>query len=491
MLKRLRQRKSLEDAIADIQHGEKGGMKKSLGAMSLVMLGIGAVIGAGIFVITGEASANYAGPAIVLSFALSGLACVFAGLCYAEFAAMIPISGSAYTYAYITMGEFMAWVIGWNLILEYLFAASTVAVSWSGYVTNFFSENLHIHLPPSLTSAPFNHTLKEGWVMTGSYVNLPAILIVVVVTWLLVVGIKESANFNNVIVILKVTVILLFIIFGISYINLDNWKPFIPPNTGISGEFGWSGILRGAGVIFFAYIGFDAVSTAAQESKNPQRDMPIGIMISLVVCTILYILFSLVLTGIVHYTKLNVPNPVAIAIDSTGAGMHWLSPFIKLGAIAGLSSVVLVLLMAQPRIFFSMSKDGLLPEMFSKLHPKYQTPYISTLICGLVAAVIAGLFPISVLGKLVSIGTLAAFAMVCIGVLVLRYQHPNIHRPFKTPFMPYVPILGAFFAVLQMVGLPQDTWIRLLIWMTIGLIVYFTYSWNNSKLHKEGKRKKE
>lgn len=461
------------------------GMKKTLTALNLTMLGIGAVIGAGIFVLTGNAAAQYAGPSIVISFIISGLACAFAGLCYAEFAAMIPISGSAYTYAYATLGELIAWIIGWDLILEYLFAASTVSVGWSGYVSNFLKENLNVNIPTALTNAPIGFEAGKGWYLTGSLINFPAVFIVVVISVLLVIGIKESVKFNNVIVLIKVVVILLFIFFGVGYVTAENLTPFIPENTGEFGHFGWSGILRGAGVIFFSYIGFDAVSTAAQEAKNPQRDMPIGILTSLAICTIIYILVALVLTGIIKYDMLNSPNPIAIAIDSIGGALTWLSPIIKLGAIAGLSSVVLVMLMGQPRIFYSMSKDGLLPPIFSKLHSKFKTPYISTIITGVFASFLAGLLPISLLGELVSIGTLLAFAIVCIGVMVLRVKQPDAKRPFKAPFIWVTGTLGAGFAILQMLGLPPDTWLRLFIWMAIGFLIYFAYGRFNSVLQKK------
>jgi basic amino acid/polyamine antiporter, APA family len=460
------------------------GLKRALNARNLITLGIGAIIGTGIFVLTGTAAANHAGPAIILSFILSGLGCVFAGLCYSEFSSMIPISGSAYTYSYATLGEFIAWIIGWDLILEYLFASSTVAVGWSGYFVSFFKD-FGIVIPEKLCQAPFNHIVGQGWVLTGSIINLPAIAIVVFISSLLVIGIKESVTFNNVIVFIKLLVVLLFIGFGIAYINVDNWKPFIPHNTGVFGVFGISGIFTGSAVIFFAYIGFDAVSTAAQEAKNPKRDMPIGILGSLLVCTILYVAVSAVLTGIVNYKELNVAAPIALAIDRTGAALMWLRPLIKIGALAGLSSVVLVMLMGQPRIFFSMAKDGLLPKSFAKVHPKFKTPYITTILTGAVAAVIAGLFPIGLLGELVSIGTLLAFVIVCASVIVLRRTNPDTPRPFKTPFVPLFPILGILICLAQMAALPLDTWMRLIIWMAIGLAIYFLYSKKNSKLAKK------
>ena len=471
--------KSIDDLIKESPGEVK--MQRTLGAANLTALGIGAIIGAGIFVLSGTAAAQYAGPAIVISFIVAGVACAFAGLCYAEFASMIPVAGSAYTYAYATLGELFAWIIGWDLILEYLFAASTVAVGWSGYIVSFLKD-FGIHIPTYLTKAPFEHTDAAGWVATGSLINLPAAFVIATITCLLIVGIKESARFNNIIVIVKLAVILLFIIFGFMYVHAANWHPFIPENTGKSGEYGFSGILRASGVIFFAYIGFDAVSTAAQEAKNPQRDMPIGMLASLVVCTILYILVALALTGLVSYKLLNVPDPIAVAVNAAGDNLKWLRPFIKLGAIAGLSSVILVMLMGQSRIFYSMSKDGLLPSSFKALHPKFKTPHISTLITGVAAIVIAGLFPIGLLGELVSIGTLLAFLIVCLGILVLRYTRPELHRPFRTPFMPYTPILGALSALFVMSYLPLDTWLRLIIWMALGMVIYFFYGKNHSKL---------
>lgn len=480
-LRSLFRRKDLDHLIAESQADH--GLHKALGAFNLITLGIGAIIGTGIFVLTGTAAALYAGPALSISFIISGLGCVFAGFCYAEFASMIPISGSAYAYSYASLGEFMAWIIGWDLILEYLFASATVAVGWSGYVVSFLHD-FHINLPAALCQSPFDYLPEKGWMLTGNILNFPAMFIVILVTSLLVIGIKESVTFNNVIVIVKLIVILLFIFFGMWYINVDNWSPFIPDNTGVFGHFGWSGVLTGSGVIFFAYIGFDAVSTAAQESKNPQKHMPIGILVSLVVCTLLYIAVALVLTGMVHYSKLNVSAPIALAIDSVAHSLRWLNPLVKIGAIAGLSSVVLVMLMGQPRIFFSMSKDGLLPPSYSKVHSRFKTPYITTIITGSVAAVVAGLFPINILGELVSIGTLLAFVIVCISVIILRKTRPDAPRPFRTPFVPVVPILGALICFVQMAALPVDTWIRLILWMVIGIVIYFSYSIKHSKLRK-------
>lgn len=463
----------IEEIIRNASSGEHQ-FKRSLNGTSLLLLGIGGIIGAGIFVLTGQAAGSYAGPAVVISFLISALGCACAGLCYAEFAALIPVSGSAYTYARATMGKFIAWIIGWDLILEYLFGASTVAVGWSGYVVSFLKD-MGVSFPTALSRGPWNYVPGEGWTPTGALINLPAALIMLACTVLLIVGIRESAKFNNVIVVIKVTVILLFILFGASYINWDNLTPFIPPNTGEFGQFGWSGVLRASGVIFFAYIGFDTVSTLSQETVNPQRNMPIGILGSLAVCTILYVLVAFVMTGIVPYQQLNDPAPIAVAVNAAGEGLGWLGPLIKLGAIAGLSSVVLVLLMGQPRIFFAMARDGLLPGLFAKIHPKFGTPFVTTAVSGLLGAVIAGLFPIGILGELVSIGTLLAFVIVCVGILVLRRTQPELHRPFRTPWVPFIPIFGAVASFAQMAFLPFDTWVRLLAWMALGALIYFAY----------------
>ena len=483
-------RKTVASLQAEAENDHR--LHRALGRVNLTALGVGAIIGAGIFVLTGQAAAQYAGPAIVFSFILAGIACAFAGLCYAEFSAMIPISGSAYTYGYATLGEFFAWIIGWDLILEYLFAASTVAVGWSGYVVSFLRD-LGIVIPPAFTAAPYSHAAStdagwavwrlftEGWTSTGAVLNVPAMVIVAMITVLLVLGIRESATFNNIIVAIKVSVILTFIVVGLAYLNRDNWEPFVPAAQG-PGKFGWGGVLRAAGVIFFAYIGFDAVSTAAQEARNPQRDMPVGILGSLAICTVLYITVALVLTGIVDYTKLNVPDPIAVAIDTLGKPVAWLRPIVKIGAIAGLSSVILVMMLGQPRIFYTMSKDGLLPPVFSHVHPRFRTPWLATILTGSLAMVIAGLFPIGLLGELVSIGTLLAFVIVCAGVFVLRFTDPGIVRPFRVPGFWLVCPLGMFFCSWLMYGLPPDTWARLMVWMAIGLVIYFAYGRRHSAL---------
>lgn len=508
-MKNLFKIKPMSVLFAEAQDDAQG-LKRTLTATNLISLGIGAIIGTGIFVLTGTAAAEHAGPALVLAFVLSGIGCAFAGLCYAEYASMIPISGSAYAYSYSTLGEFIAWIIGWDLILEYLFGASTVAVGWSGYLISILKD-WGIYLPPEITASTGTELINvpgEGWQRlsaglserltsagmdltsmetTTAMFNFPAVLIIGILTTLLVIGIKESANFNNIIVIVKLAVIVAFIVFGFNYVSTENWVPFIPEriiDVDGRGHYGWFGIVSAAGVIFFAYIGFDAVSTLAQEAKNPQKDMPIGILGSLVICTILYILVSFVLTGIVNYKELNVPAPIALAIDQTGDALQWLRAPIKLGALAGLSSVILVMLMGQPRIFYSMAKDGLLPPVFAKIHSRFKTPYITTIITGVVAAFFAGILPINILGELVSIGTLLAFVIVCIGIIVLRKSNPDAERPFKTPWVPLIPILGALICFAQMVALPWDTWLRLIVWMALGILIYFLYGIKHSKVQK-------
>ena len=482
--------KSIEQLKAESEGTGEHSLRRVLGPTNLVTLGIGAIIGTGIFVLTGQAAAQYAGPAIVLSMVVAGFASALAGLCYSEFASTVPIAGSAYTYGYATLGEFIAWIIGWDLILEYALGGATVAVGWSGHLTSFLHDFLGITIPASLASAPCSIVPAAGC-NPDAYLNLPAVLIAIAVTVLIVIGIKESANVNSVIVVIKVAVVLIVILGGAAYVNSANWQPIIPPNTGHFGEYGWSGVLRGAGVIFFAYIGFDAVSVAAQEAKNPQRDMPIGILGSLVVCTILYILVSGVMVGLVPYREmLGSPAPMVVAIRAAEAAsggstlLRIMTMLVELGAIAGLSSVMVVLMMAQPRIFYSMSRDGLLPPFARKIHPRFRTPHITSIITGVIVALAAGFTPIGALGELVSIGTLLAFVIVSIGVIFLRYRRPDLHRPFKTPLVPFIPILSALVSFALMLGLPFDTWLRLVIWMAIGLVLYFAYGYKHSELRK-------
>ncbi|MEX1994962.1 MAG: amino acid permease [Steroidobacteraceae bacterium] len=460
-------------------------LKRVLTARHLVLLGIGAVIGAGIFVMTGNAAANHAGPAIVLSFVMAGVACAFAGLCYAEFAAMLPVSGSAYSYSYATLGEAVAWFIGWNLVLEYTFAAATVAVGWSGYFTGLLDTigtalGTSLALPTALTSAPLN-VVDGRLVTTGALINVPAVAIVLAVAWLCYRGISQSATANAIIVAIKVGVILLFMAFTLQYVNPDNWVPFIPEPEG-PGRFGFDGVLRGATVVFFAYIGFDAVSTAAQEAKNPQRDMPIGILGSLAICTLIYIAMSAVMTGIMPYNLLGTPKPVATALENYPS-LLWLKSVVEIGAIAGLTSVILVMMIGQPRIFYAMSRDGLIPPLFGRIHKVYRTPHVGTVIVGATAVVLAGLLPINVLGDLVSMGTLLAFATVCIGVLVLRKTRPDLPRAFRVPAAPVVCILGAA-ACLYLFGRAFiDNWHWMTGWILIGFVIYFGYSRRHSKLN--------
>jgi APA family basic amino acid/polyamine antiporter len=457
------------------------GLKKTLGPVQLVALGVGAIIGAGLFSLTGIAAANNAGPAITLSFVLAAIGCAFAGMCYSEFSTMIPIAGSAYTYSYATMGELLAWVIGWDLVLEYAVGASTVAVSWSGYLRSLLLD-WGIDLDPRWMNSPFTTITLTGGQKVHGIVNLPAIFIVVCVSTLLIIGIQESARVNAVIVALKVSVVILFILFGWAYIQTRNYHPYIPPNTGQFGHFGWSGILRGAGVVFFAFIGFDAVSTAAQEARNPQKHMPIGIIGSLVLCTVLYVLFAHTLTGIVPFSELNTEAPVAVAVNHTG--LYWLMTAIKLAILAGYTSVILVMLLGQSRVFYSMSNDGLLPKLFSDIHPRFRTPYRSNLLFMCFVGLFAAFAPIQIVGEMTSIGTLFAFVLVCAGILVMRKTHPDLHRPFRTPLVPLVPILGILSCLALMFGLGLSNWLRLFIWMALGMIVYFSYGRHHSHLNR-------
>jgi APA family basic amino acid/polyamine antiporter len=473
--------KDLKTLMSEASDDGEHGLRRALGATNLVTLGIGAIIGAGIFVITGQAAAQFAGPAILISFVLAGIACAFAGLCYAEFASMIPIAGSAYTYSYATLGEFIAWIIGWDLILEYAFGAATVAVGWSGHLRAFFQD-----MGWKLPMMPTSHFMFHGHTIQLKY-DYIGFLVILVITTILVIGIKESANFTTAIVILKVSVVCIFIALAVAFLtshgwNSNYWHPFIPPNTGVRGEFGWSGVLRGAGVVFFAYIGFDAVSTAAQEAKNPAKDMPIGILGSLVVCTILYILVSGLLTHLVPYTQLMVPDPVVVGIRATG---HlWATYLVEIGALGGLATVMLVMLLGQSRVFYSMSRDGLLWPWASKIHPRFRTPYLSSIVVGFFVAILATVLPLGVLDEMTSVGTLLAFMLVSAGVWVLRKKHPELHRPFKTPMVPLVPILAILFSGLLIVGLSYLTLLRLVVWLVIGLVIYFTYGRKHSRVQR-------
>lgn len=541
--------KPLERILEEAQESGEGTLKKTLGVTALTLLGVGAIIGTGIFVLTGQAAGKYAGPAVIISMIVAGMVSALAALCYSEFAASVPISGSAYAYGYATLGEFVAWIIGWDLILEYAFGAATVAVGWSGNVISLLAD-LGINFPVSLSAAPgtkfvnlspaaaaalanmhvgdsvlnpsagysvLTPELTTGLSQAGLHVNvetavfnLPAFLIAIAVTALLVRGIQESANFNSVVVMIKIGVVLLFIIAGVGYVNthylgmgcepgVGDCLQFIPPNTGTFGEYGYSGILTGAAVIFFAYIGFDAVSTAAQEAKNPQRDMPRAIIGALAVCTVLYILVSAIMVGLVPYIQLKEEAaPIAAAITAAsqhaaeGSTVSYIlksfSLIIKVGAVLGLSSTMVVQIMGQPRIFYSMAKDGLLPEWAARVHPRFRTPHITTIITGGIVAVMGALIPITMLGQLVSIGTLFAFVIVSIGIVVLRRTRPDLPRPFKVPFSPIVPILSAGASLYLMYGLPLDTWLRLIVWMAIGLVIYFVYSSRHSKLNSDTKQ---
>ena len=503
-------RKSVTDLQAEALTDQS--LHRALGPLNLTTLGIGAIIGTGIFVLSGIAAAQNAGPAVVLSFILSGIASGFAALCYSEFASLVPMSGSAYTYGYATLGEIFAWIIGWDLALEYAVGAIAVSVGWSSYVVSFLRD-FGILLPPELSAARGTPLIelpaalaaamkmRTGWAAIGTGLedqikalgtdpaslhhataifNLPAVIIVAVVTLLLVIGIKESARFNNLIVFIKVAVVLVFIVGAARAIDPANWHPFVPPNGGHFGEFGWSGVMRGASLVFFAYIGFDAVSTAAQESRNPQRDMPIGIIGSLLICTVLYILVSGIATGVTPYRQLDVADPIATAADH--AGMGWMARLIKLGAIAGLSSVILVMMLGQTRVFWTMSKDGLLPPIVSSVHPRFKTPYVITITTGVVVAFFGAVLPVKDAGNLCNIGTLLAFVIVSIGILVLRLREPDLPRKFRTPAVWFVAPKGALTSLSLMAFLPLKTWLRLIIWFAIGMVFYFSYGVRQSKL---------
>ncbi len=495
--------KSLDTLMKEAEETGEHSLKRALGPVNLVTLGIGAIIGAGIFVLTGSAAALYAGPAIMLSYVLAGVGCAFAGLCYAEFASLIPIAGSAYTYGYATLGEIIAWIIGWDLILEYAFGAATVASGWSSTLVAFL-QDYGINLPPQICDVPgarwvfydgrwaplttlnLSASQLTGLPQATARFNLIAFLAILAITTILIIGIKESANFNTAIVFVKLTAVLTFIavaapfVFKHPQIAHANWGVFLPQNTGTFGSYGWSGVLRGAGVVFFAYIGFDAVSTAAQEARKPQKDMPIGILGSLAVCTILYLVVSGLLTATVHYSRLNIGAPVSLAIRETG--VKWGSYVVNAGALAGLSTVMLVMLLGQSRVFYSMAHDGLLWKWAGEIHPRFRTPYKSTAIVGLCVATLGALVPIGNLGQLVSIGTLLAFVIVCAGVWILRVRRPDLQRPFKTPWVPFVPLMGIIVSLGLMAGLNGLTWVRLIVWLIIGMVIYFTYSVKHSRV---------
>ncbi|OGN65439.1 MAG: amino acid permease [Chlamydiae bacterium RIFCSPHIGHO2_12_FULL_49_9] len=482
MLKRLFARKPMRGEFVELDD-ERHGLRRHLKAIHLISIGIGAIIGAGIFVITGQAAAEYAGPAVVLSFIVASFICIFAGLCYAELSSLIPISGGSYSYSYVSMGEFPAWIVGWVVTAQYLASASTVAVGWSGYFMSILKD-FGLYLPSDFAQAPFAYDAATGLGWSGAILNIPAMFLVALVCLLISIGIKAAAHFTNAMVAIKLSTILLFICIGLFHINPANWTPFIPDNTGVFGEFGWSGILRGAGLVFFAYVGFDTVSTLAQDAVNPQKDLPRGILGSLGICTIAYIITALILTGVVSYTLLGVPDPMAIALNAMGPQFFWIGFIVKIAILAGLSSVVLVQLLGQTRVFLAISKDGLLPHRFAKLHSTLRTPVFSSTITGITSMLIAGFFPVDILGSLVSMTTLFLFTIVCLGVWILRHTHPEFNRPFKVPLVPYIPLIGIIICIAQMCFLPLITWLQLALWLLLGLAIYFGYGVRNSKISK-------
>ena len=481
MLKQLTARKSVAEINREIEAGPK--LNRVLGPRTLTSVGLGAMIGSGIFVLTGTVAAQHTGPAITLAFLVAAIGCGLAALCYAELAAMIPVSGSAYSYTYATLGEGIAWFVGWNLALEYVMSAAAVAVGWSGYVINLLAD-AGIHLPDALTNAPIAKDASHHLVTTGALVNVPAVLIVALLTWVCYVGVKQSTTVNNAMVAVKIGIIVLFIAVGIKFVSTDLWHPYLPANTGTDGQFGFSGVMQGAAIIFFAYIGFDQAATTAQEARNPQRDLPIGIIAALIISTTLYVIMAAVMTGMVSYTQLDVSAPVAVALDAHPE-LFWLGLPVKIGAIVGMTSVILMSLLGQPRIFMAMSRDGLLPPGLQKVHPKYRTPHVATLVTGLIAAVFAGVFPLDVLGELISIGILLAFTAVCAGVLVLRRTQPETPRPFRVPAATLTCTAGVVVCLAMTLYLPHDTWIRLGVWSAIGFALYFGYGYKHSRLRSE------
>jgi basic amino acid/polyamine antiporter, APA family len=483
LLRRLFAVRSVEAIIAELDSAPA--LKRVLTASSLTAIGLGSTIGTGIFILTGTVAANHTGPALTLALLIAAFGSALAAICYSEFAAMIPVSGSAYTYAYCTLGESVAWIIGWNLSLEYLMSASAVAVGWSQYVVNILAAG-GIHLPAALTNAPLDKGPDSFLVATGAVINLPAVLIVLLLGWILYIGIKESATVNSIMVWIKVAVIVVFILAGLSYVDTANWHPYLPPNTGKDGEFGTSGLLRGAAIIFFSYVGFDAASTTARETRNPQRDVPLGILGALIISAVLYIAMAAVMTGMVPYTKLGADAPVAVALDAHPQ-LAWLGLLVKIGAIVGMTSVILMSMLGQPRIFLAMADDGLLPPSMSKVHPKYRTPHVATAITTVLAAAVAGLFPLNILGELISMGILLAFTGVCVGVLVLRSTRPNLKRPFRVPLAPLTCVLGAVICGGMTYFLPHETWLLFAIWSVIGFSIYGLYGYRNSRMRTEGK----
>lgn len=483
MKKGLFLRKPMKAQFIEVDE-EHHGLKRHLTAVQLTAIGIGAIIGAGIFVVTGQAAAQFAGPGIALSFVIAAFICTFAGLCYAELSALIPVAGGSYSYAYVSMGEFPAWIVCWAITAQYLISAATVAVGWSGYFVSLLAD-FGVSFSSLLTRAPFVYDAINGWQASGALLNIPAMVIALCLGGLILVGMKAAAYFNNIMVVIKLCTILFFIVMGSVYVDVDNWMPFIPENTGTFGDFGWSGIFRAAGLVFFAYIGFDTISTLAQDSVNPQKDLPRGILGSLFICTIAYIATALVLTGVVNYTLLNVPDPMSVALSVMGPRLFWLKFIVKIAILSGLATVVLVQMLGQTRVFLAASKDGLLPPAFSHLHHKLRTPVFSTILTILITTFVAGLFSVEILGSLVSMSTLFIFAIVCLGVLILRYTHPEFNRPFKVPFVPFVPVAGIIACIAQMCMLPLITWAQMFCWFVLGLGIYFTYGIANSKIRRD------
>ncbi|MBI5272400.1 MAG: amino acid permease [Chlamydiia bacterium] len=482
-MKELFRRKPIRASFIETEEGQPS-LKRHLNSFHLITIGIGAIIGAGIFVITGQAAALYAGPSIVLSFIIAAIICTLAGLCYAELAAMIPVAGGSYSYSYVAFGELPAWIVGWSVIAQYIISASTVAVGWSGYFVSLIGD-FGVRFSKAFVQAPISHGVETGWHLTGSLLNIPAMVLVLFLGILISIGMRAATYFNNVMVVIKLLTVLLFVLFGIPYIQSENWLPFIPENTGVFGEFGWSGVLRAAGLLFFAYLGFDTVSTLAQDTVNPQRDIPRGILGSLFFCTIAYIITSLVLVGVVHYSQLDVPDPMAVALQAMGQKFFWFKFIVKIAIVAGLTTVSMVQMLGQTRMFMAISKDGLLPRQFGKIHPVTKTPLFASGVTTFIMMLLAGTMSIDVLAQLVSMTTLFIFSIVCLGVWVLRHTHPEFHRSFKVPLVPWVPGIGIVVCVAQMGMLPLTTWIQLIVWLALGIAIYFLYGMKNSQLRKQ------